>query len=88
MANHKSAAKRHRQNLKRNAANRDARATLRTVVKKALTLADSGKKEEASAAAREATKLYAKAASKGLVHKRNAKRHISRLNTAVAKGAK
>ncbi|MFM1849125.1 MAG: Ribosomal protein, partial [Pseudomonadota bacterium] len=42
MANHKSAIKRHRQSLKRRDRNRDARAAVRTAIKKVRALVAAG----------------------------------------------
>lgn len=79
MATHKSAEKRHRQNLKRRARNRLAKATFRTALKRTVTLAQAGQKDEAKDAAKEATSLLDKAVVHGIVHKRTAARKISRL---------
>lgn len=84
MGNHKSAVKRHRQSEVRREKNRQDRSNIRTTIKKAVTLAQTGKATEASETARVATKLLDKAANKGLVHKSNAKRTISRLNARIA----
>jgi small subunit ribosomal protein S20 len=84
MPTHKSAKKRQIQNVKKNAANREARSTIRTAVKATLELTTKGDKENAVAAAKAATRLLDKAVNKGLVHKNNAARRISRLNAKVA----
>ncbi|RMG89941.1 MAG: 30S ribosomal protein S20 [Chloroflexi bacterium] len=85
MANHKSALKRIRQNAKRRVYNRTYRARARTFVKKARLAIGSGDLE----AAREATRLAVKdldmAASRGIIHKRNAARRKSRLMQQLAK---
>lgn len=83
MATHKSAEKRHRQNLKKNERNREARSALRTAVKGTLEKVAAGDVDEAQKEAKKATSLYNKAAVKGLVHKNNAKRHVSRLQKKV-----
>lgn len=88
MATHKSAEKRHRQSLKKRDRNRFAKSSIRTTLKKALSLAEAGKVEEAKAAAKLATKLLDKAAVHGVVHKKNAARRISRLTTGIAAAAK
>ena len=85
MPTHKSAKKRQIQNIKKNAANREARSTIRTAVKATLELTAKGDKASAVEAAKAATRLLDKAKSKGLVHKNNAARRISRLNAKVAK---
>ncbi len=79
MAVHKSADKRNRQNIKRNARNRDARAATRTAIKKALMLADSGDIAGAKEAAKVATSLLGKEAIHHLAHKKNVQRRVSRL---------
>jgi small subunit ribosomal protein S20 len=83
MATHKSAEKRNRQNQKRNERNRQNRATLRTAVKKALIAAKAGDKATAQSATTEAVRLLDKAVNKGLLHKNNASRRVSRLTKRV-----
>lgn len=82
MANHKSALKRIRQNAKRRDFNRTFRSRARTFVKKARTAIEEGTSATV-ATAEEATRLAIqdldKAASKGIIHKRNAARRKSRL---------
>jgi small subunit ribosomal protein S20 len=79
MANHKSALKRIRQNEKRRVANRIYRNRSRTLVKQARSLIDEGNLDEAIAATRAAVQDLDKAASKGIIHPRNAARRKSRL---------
>lgn len=80
MANHKSALKRIRQNEKRRIYNRMYRSRTRTFVKKARTLIDSGKsQEDAVTATKAALRELDMAASRGVIHKRNAARRKSRL---------
>ena len=83
MANHKSAIKRHRQSIKRRDSNRVARAAVRTESKKIRALVQEGKVDEARAEMKSAESRLAKAASKGLVHPRNAARRASRLAKLV-----
>lgn len=85
MANHKSAIKRHKQSLKRRDRNRSAKEELKTAIKKTRAAVESGNKEEAKKLAVQAEKSLAKAAGKGLIHKANAKRRISRLTSLVNK---
>ena len=85
MATHRSAEKRHRQNLKKNERNRQARSRTRTIVKSTVALAAEGKKDEALQTLRLATRQIDKDAIHGLVHKNNAQRKISRLTKAVNK---
>ena len=79
MANHKSAEKRHRQNLKRRERNRVAKGAIRTKIKSALAAAKEGDKESALKEAQAASSLLDKAAIHGVLHKNNAARRISRL---------
>lgn len=85
MANHPSAEKRHRQSVKRAARNQAVRSQVRTEVKKLRTTvaaSDAGKaKEELPGVA----SVLDKAVSKGVLHKNNAARRISRLAKQVAK---
>lgn len=84
MANTKSAEKRNRQALKRRARNTSVRTAVKTAVKKAreaLATQDPSKIKEALTAA---TRTLDKAASKGVLHKRNASRRIARLRHAAA----
>lgn len=83
MATHKSAAKRYRQSLKRRARNRFAKSTLRSTMKAAVELAEAGKKDEAKAKAKLATKLLDKAAVHGILPKKAAQRNISRLHARL-----
>lgn len=85
MANHKSALKRIRQTAKRTARNRHTRATMRTFIKKVRSAIDAGNAAEAQGALPEAARKIAKAASKGVIHKNQARRRISRLAKAINK---
>ena len=83
MANHASALKRHRQSEKRRRRNQAIKSRLRHLVRavrEALTARDPG-----TAASRllDATRALDKAATKGVVHRRNASRRIARLTHAV-----
>lgn len=85
MANTKSAEKRNRQAQKRRARNTIVRTTVKTAVKKAretLTGQDAAKTQDA---VKDATKTLARAASKGVLHKRTASRRIARLARAAHK---
>lgn len=80
MANHKSAEKRARQNVKRRARNQGLRTKARTETKKALELIKAAaSKTEALAALIVGEKALRKAASKGVFPKERASRKISRL---------
>ena len=79
MANHKSALKRIRQSEKRRVLNRTFRNRTRTLVKKARTSITGGSLQDAIAATRDAVKDLDMAASRGVIHPRNAARRKSRL---------
>ena len=83
MANHASALKRHRQSEKRRKRNQAIRTRLRHLVRavrEALTARDPN---TASSRLADAAKALDKAATKGVVHRRNASRRIARLTHAV-----
>jgi len=79
LATHKSAEKRHRQNEKRRVRNHALKSQLRTLVKRVLTAVE---KKDASAAETElrvAARALDKAVTKGVLHRNNASRRLSRL---------
>ncbi|HEV8563424.1 MAG TPA: 30S ribosomal protein S20 [Actinomycetota bacterium] len=83
MANIKSQIKRNRQNEARHERNKAVRSALKTSTKKARTAVAEGDAEGALAQVREASRELDKAASKGVLHKRTAARHKSRLAKAA-----
>jgi small subunit ribosomal protein S20 len=83
MANIKSQIKRNRQNEKARQRNQAVKSSLKTGSKKVAAAAAAGDAEAASAAARDASRAYDKAVSKGMLHKRAAARHKSRLAKAA-----
>ncbi|OQA54212.1 MAG: 30S ribosomal protein S20 [Candidatus Omnitrophica bacterium ADurb.Bin277] len=83
MANHKSAEKRDRQGKVRRERNVAAKSAIRTKVKAVLAGVDGKNKEQSVESLKAATPALAKAASKGLIHKKNASRKISRLTKKV-----
>jgi small subunit ribosomal protein S20 len=85
VANHKSAIKRHRQSLKARARNRAMKTRVKNVIKDVRSAIDQKDEEKARAALQEATSVLDKAASKRVIHHRNAARRISRLHYAVNK---
>ncbi|HEU5224881.1 MAG TPA: 30S ribosomal protein S20 [Actinomycetota bacterium] len=87
MANIKSQIKRNRQNEKRRKRNQGVRSSLKTATKRAATAAESGDADAAAAALGEASRAYDKAASKGMLHRRAAARHKSRLAKAANRAA-
>lgn len=89
MANHKSAAKRARQTVKRNERNRARVSSIRTAVKKVETAIAAKDAVAAEAALKLAEPALARGAGKGVVRKKTASRKISRLVKNVkALGAK
>jgi small subunit ribosomal protein S20 len=78
MANTKSAKKRARQTIRRTARNYTVRSEVKTAVRSARE-AIQGKTTELGAALKDAVSTLAKAANKGVMHKRSAARRISRL---------
>lgn len=83
MANHKSAIKRHRQSEKRRERNSSVKSTIKTAVKKVHESVKSANDEEARANLKAATTLLDSAVSKGVLHRNNASRRISRLTVEV-----
>ncbi|MEM9953853.1 MAG: 30S ribosomal protein S20 [Chloroflexota bacterium] len=84
MPNHKSAIKRMRQNEKRREHNRTYITRSRNFVKRARAAIKAGEANEAEAKVREAIRDLDKAASRGIIHKRNAARRKSRLMKQLA----
>jgi small subunit ribosomal protein S20 len=85
MANHPSAEKRNRQRVVRTERNRAAKSTVRTAVKRARSAITAGDKATAKTSVAEASKALAKAAKKGVLHKKTASRATSRIQSALAK---
>jgi small subunit ribosomal protein S20 len=85
VATHKSAEKRARQTIKREARNLDRKSRVKSAVRAFREALAGGDKKKAEAALANATREVRKAASKGVVHARNASRHVSRLVLAFNK---
>lgn len=83
MANHASAIKRHKQSEKRRARNAAVKSTLKTAVKKVKEAQTAGKADEAKANLLKAVSELDRAVTKGVLHKNNAARKISRLTRQV-----
>jgi small subunit ribosomal protein S20 len=81
---HKSAIKRNRQNAKRHARNRVVRAHVKTDVRKVREAVERRDRPAAEAELRQAMTDLSKAASKGILHPKNASRRIARLSSRVA----
>jgi small subunit ribosomal protein S20 len=83
LAHHKSAIKRIKQNAKRNARNRHVSSTLKTYIKRVREAVAAKNKDEAVAALKAAIPVIDASASKGVIHKSNASRSVSRLTLLV-----
>lgn len=83
MANHKSAAKRNRQNVVKKARNAHIRSTMRNLVKQVREAVTAGNKETAQTALEKAVPYIDRTSTKGVIHKATASRKISRLNKLV-----
>ncbi|MBC8288357.1 MAG: 30S ribosomal protein S20 [Nitrospinae bacterium] len=87
MANHKSALKRNRQNLKKNERNKGYRTLVKTLSKKVRVEAEAGNKDQAQKELKVAEKVIAKVGGKGILHARAASRKISSLTRLVNRTA-
>jgi len=85
MANHKSAQKRARQNIKHRERNRALRTTLRTALKAYRTLLAAKDAKAAEGAYVEVQKRIDKAHTKGVIHANAAARYKSRLAAQLKK---
>lgn len=85
MANIKSAKKRILVTATKTARNKAIRSKVKTAIKKVFVAIEAGDKEAANAALKAATVEIDKACTKGVYHKNNAARKVSRLSKAVNK---
>ena len=83
MANTKSAKKMTRKIAKRTDVNRARRSRMRTFIRKVEEAIATGDAASATAALKAAEPEIVRAAQKGIVHKNNASRKVSRLATRV-----
>lgn len=83
MANIKSAKKRILVNSTKAARNKSIKSAVKTSIKKVEAAVAASDKEAANAALLDAISSIDKAASKGVYHKNNASRKVSRLSKAV-----
>jgi small subunit ribosomal protein S20 len=83
LAHHKSAIKRIKQNAKRNARNRHVSSTLKTYIKRVREAVAAKDKTAALAALNAAIPVIDASSSKGVIHKSNASRNVSRLTLLV-----
>jgi small subunit ribosomal protein S20 len=85
VANHKDAAKRAVQSIKRRARNRADRTRMRNQISDLREVIGSKSKENLQAEFREAVSIIQKLAAKGVIHKNQAARRVKRLASAVKK---
>jgi len=85
VATHKDAVKRHKQNLKRRERNRYYKTTMRTMTKKFRLAVENGDLETAQQLLFGNVKLIQKIAQKGVIHKNQAARRVSRMYKAYNK---
>ena len=83
MANIKSAKKRAKQTVVRNARNAGQRSMLRTAVKKVIKALDANDAAGANEAFTAAQPLLDRFAARGLIHKNKAARHKARLTARI-----
>ncbi len=83
MANIKSAKKRILVTQVRTERNKSIKSGVKTAIKKVYAAIEAGDKSAAEAALLAATKTIDMAATKGVYHKNNASRKVSRLSKAV-----
>ena len=84
MANTKSVEKRNRQSQKRRLRNASVRTTVRNALKDAREAIGSADPKKAQEALKSATRTLHRAATKGVLHPRNAARRIARLAHQLA----
>lgn len=86
MANHSAPMKSVRQSKKRNTRNQRIVTNMRTLTKRVQNALSAKKNEDAKTLLGEAVSAIDRAASKGILHRNNASRKISRLTLKVQKG--
>ena len=84
MQKHLSVFKRARQNEKNRLRNTQTKKLIKTAIKKINEKVETGSTEEAKSSLLAASSIIDKAASKGIIHKRNASRKISSLSRKVS----
>ena len=85
MPAHKSAVKRIKTSQKKHIRNAAVQSELKTLLNKLDELISSNKTDEAKATVHQAMSKFDKAVSKGVIHKRKASRHKSRLAKKLGK---
>lgn len=85
MANHKSALKRAKQNEIKRVANKSYKTRVKKAVKEVRAAVASNSEPEARESLKKAVSIIQKTSSKGVIHKNQASRKISRLELQVNK---
>jgi len=85
VAHHRSAKKRNRQSINRTDRNRHVLTTMRTFIKRVRAAVKSGDAAAAEVQLKAAISQVDSGAQKGVIHRRNASRMVSRLTQAVNK---
>jgi len=80
---HQDAFKRMRQNVKRRARNRSYRTQMRSEIKKLRTAVEAGDSQAAATQLPVTVSMIHRLAQKGIIHKKQAARRVSRLSQAV-----
>jgi len=83
LANIKSAKKRAKQAVVRNARNGSQRSMMRTALKKVIKALESNDRAGAESAYKTAEPILDRYATRGLIHKNKANRHKSRLTARI-----
>ena len=83
MPNHKSALKRMRQNEKRRLRNKAYKTRIKNIIKKVKSFVENKDLDNATKTLSEAVSIIQKVAGKGVIHKNNAARKISKLTRLV-----
>lgn len=85
MAHHKQAVKRIRQNERRAERNKDRMSRMRNIVRRVREAVSAGEVDQARTLLPEAVKVISRTGSKGIIHKAQASRRVSRLVRLVNK---
>lgn len=83
-----SGLKKHRQSLKRKERNNEVLSRLKTLSKKANAAMESGDAAKSEGALKTLESALDKAASKGIIHKKNASRNVARFSKRAHKLSK
>ena len=83
MANHRSAIKRHKQSEVIRIRNKGVKSNIKTITKKVRVAVEAGNTEDASTHLKTAISALDRAVTKGVLHRNNASRKVSRLSVAV-----